>query len=223
MTAPRGEDAKRKPFSGEIIFRRTAIPRGAAPLDWRDLGEQHYFISGPHWKLVDESGATTALYDPETHLIHYFKPETKIVDASTSDSPARFELLPETRVILGRKCKGVRWTTSESTTTGFYDPDLFVDAALYSTHHYGNWAETLALTHGALMLWSKVEVSRGDIVSEPVSIVLRDFDASFWAVPKTAISKTSSTTLGGLVSFSPAPARTTSQAATAISSNARPR
>jgi len=39
----------RAPFSGEIVYRVTAIARdsGAA----RDLGELHYFISGPHWTL----------------------------------------------------------------------------------------------------------------------------------------------------------------------------
>jgi len=148
------------------------------------LGELHYFISGPHWKHVDEAGVTTALYEPETGLIHYFKPRVRVVRASISDGPAQYEALSETRVVLGRKCKGVRWTTGERTITGFYDPELFVDRAPYVNHHFGNWSETLAFTGGALILWSDMEFVQGDvIISEPISIRERQFDASFWSLP----------------------------------------
>jgi len=44
----------RAPFSGEIVYRMTAIARSSGAA--RDLGELHYFISGPHWKHVDEQG-----------------------------------------------------------------------------------------------------------------------------------------------------------------------
>ena len=49
-------------FSGEIVYRQTAVPRseGGEPVD---LGDLHYFISGPHWKHVDANGQTMALYD----------------------------------------------------------------------------------------------------------------------------------------------------------------
>jgi len=38
-------------------------------------------------------------------------------------------------------------------------PDLFVDPKPYENHHFGHWAETLAFTHGALILWSKMELA----------------------------------------------------------------
>jgi hypothetical protein len=171
------------PFSGEIVFRLTAVSTGASR-DTKDLGELHYFISGAHWKHVDASGDVAVLYDPESHLIHYFKPQAKTVDASLSDGPASFEALPDTRVVLGRTCKGVRWTTRDRKITAFYDPALFVDPAPFVNHHYGHWAETLAATSGALILWSDMELPQGNIISEPVSIQSREFEDSFWRVPE---------------------------------------
>jgi len=150
----------------------------------RDLGKLHYFISGPHWKHVDDDGATIALYDPETQLIHYYKPEPKVVDASVAEGPVSFEALPGAKVVLGRTCKGFRSTSSQRVVTGYYDPDLFVDSSVYSSHHFGSWAETLAFTSGGLVLWSKMELAGGDIISEPLSIQSRELDAAFWAVPK---------------------------------------
>jgi hypothetical protein len=58
--APRSSTSERKPLSGEIAYRMTA----KAPLATKDLGELHYFVSGAHWKHVDQDGATPALYDP---------------------------------------------------------------------------------------------------------------------------------------------------------------
>ncbi len=175
-------DNQRSPFSGEIVFRMTAVARNSG--DARELGELHYFISGAHWKHVDEHGDTRALYDPETQLVHYYKPESKIVDARAAEDPVSFEALPQTRVVLGRVCKAFRSTARERTIIGFYDPELFVDPAPYANHHLGHWAETMAFTHGALVLWSKMEFAAGDIVSDPIRIEPREFDASFWAVPE---------------------------------------
>jgi hypothetical protein len=171
----------RKPFSGEIIYHLTAVAAGTS--ETRDLGELHYFISGAHWKHVDASGKTTAQYDPDRHLIYYFKSQVETVDASISDRPAKFEALAETRVVLGRKCKGLRWTTADRSITGFYDPELFVDPAQFANHHFGNWIETLTATNGALILWSDMQLPQGDIISDPVSVQPREFDASFWLVP----------------------------------------
>jgi len=178
--APRSSTFEHKPFSGEIVYRMTA----KAPLATKDLGELHYFISGAHWKHVDQDGATRAIYDPDTHLIHYFKPEAKVVDASRSDGSATFVTLSDTRVVLGRTCKGIQWTTSDRKVTGYYDPELFVDPAPFTNHHFGHWAETLAQTGGALILWSDMEFAQGDIISDPISIRAREFDASFWALPQ---------------------------------------
>lgn len=171
-----------KPFSGEIVFRLTAISPGAS-LEGGDLGELHYFISGAHWKHVDSNGVTTALYDPDKGLVYHFKPQPKTVDARVSNGPATFEALPETRMVLGRKCKGLRWTTPDRKITGFYDPNLFVDRSLYADHHYGHWAETLEFTGGALILWSQMDLPQGTIISEPIAIEPREFDAAFWRPP----------------------------------------
>ena len=182
---------ERKPFSGEIVFHLTAVSAEASG-STKDLGQLHYFISGAHWKHVDASGETAVLYDPESRLIHYFKPQLKTVDASHSDGPIKFETLPGIRVVLGRTCKGVRWTTNDRKVTAFYDPDLFVDPAPFAHHHYGHWAETLAVTHGALILWSDMQLPQGDIISEPISIQSREFDPSFWQVPNVPSSDVSS-------------------------------
>ena len=144
------------------------------------------FISGAHWKHVDEHGETLALYDPETQLIHYYKPEAKVVDARQSAGAVSFESLPQTKVVLGRACNSFVSTSATRTVAGFYDPDLFVEPRLYANHHFGHWAETIAFTHGALILWSKMEIAGGDIISDPISIEARELDASLWAVPEVA-------------------------------------
>lgn len=172
----------RRPFSGEIVYRRTAVPNGSSDAP-RDLGEFHYFISGSHWKHVDASGDTTALYDPERNLVHYFKPERKTVDAAQAATPDVFELLNETKLVLGRACKGVRQISADRRYTIFYDPSLFVDPHQYPNHHLGSWTELLAVTGGGLSLFSKTETDRGDLVSEAVRIEARSFDDSFWHIP----------------------------------------
>ncbi len=177
---PPAQAPARTPFSGEIVYRLTLLPRDNASAD-RDLGELHYFISGTHWKHVDAKGVTLALYDPDTHLVHYF-PQGKVVDATLPDGDVTFESLPEVKVVLGRACKAIVSKTSKDTTTTFYDPALFVDPRPFANHHWGHWAETLAMTGGALSLWSKRESDVGDMIFEAQSIQPRTFPPSFWSL-----------------------------------------
>ena len=172
----------RRPFSGEIVYRQTAVPKGS-PVAPRDLGEFHYFISGSHWKHVDASGDTTALYDPERNVVHYFKPERKMVDAGLAASPDVFEVLNETKLVLGRACQGVRQISAGRRYTIFFDPSLFVDPHQYPNHHLGSWTELLAVTGGGLSLFSRTETDRGDLISEAVRIEPRSFVDSFWRIP----------------------------------------
>jgi hypothetical protein len=170
------------PFSGEIVYARSVVSKttGIPP---QSLGELHYFISGPHWKHVDERGKITALYDPITNVVHYFKPDRKGVDARQPDGPVTFEPLPATKVVLGRTCVGMRQVSAQAPFVEFYDPELYVDPKDYAAHHHGHWAEILAVTHGGLPLWDAVERDGYSLVSEAVRIVPRTFDASFWAIP----------------------------------------
>ncbi len=172
----------RTPFSGEIVYQRTIVSR-TSELPFKALGRFHYFISGAHWKHMDEAGDLSALYDPDANVIHYFKPNRKDVDARQSDGPVRFEPLPETRVILGRTCRGIRQVSAQSTITEFYDPDLFVDPQDYANHHSGHWAEFLRAKQGGLPLWDAMEGDGYSVVSEAVRIVPRTFAPSFWALP----------------------------------------
>ena len=170
----------REPFSGEIVYRMTLFPRDnpSAP---RELGEMHYFISGRHWKDVDAKGHTIALYDPDTHLVHYFE-QGKVIDVTRPEDSATFDAPSEVKVVLGRRCKAVRWKSAHSTSTAFYDPALFADPRLFANHHHGHWAETLAFTGGGISLWSKQENEWGDIVMEAQSVEPRTFPPSFWSV-----------------------------------------
>ena len=173
------------PFSGEIVYIRTAVPN-APEIPPKTLGEYHYFISGPHWKHVDETGDVTVLYDPTTNVVHYLKPVRKDVDASVSDGPATFEPVSETKTVLGRTCRGIRQVSAQATFLEFYDPDLYVDPKEYANHHHGNWAEFLAAKHGGLPLWDAVERDGYSLVSEAIRIVPRTFEPSFWAMPSDA-------------------------------------
>ena len=169
-------------FSGEIVYRRTAVPRSkqASPFG---LGDFHYFISGAHWKHVDANGRTTALYDPATNFIHYYGSQHRKVDASQVVDTARFELLAETKVVLGRTCKAFRQVSGAESFIAFYDPNLAVDPGLYENHRLGHWNELLAFTGGGLALWTKTDSPEGDIISEAIAIRPMSFDASFWAIP----------------------------------------
>jgi hypothetical protein len=169
-------------FTGEIIYRQTAIPKDGPPVE---LEEMHYFISGAHWKYVDASGRTTALYDPEENVIQYYQPEGKTIDASQPDGEAKFEKLAETKVVLNRHCKAFSQTSESSKTLVFYDPNLMVDPKLFGQHRFGHWNEFLEVTGGGLSLWSKTETSRGDLISEAVLIRPRSFEPSFWERPQS--------------------------------------
>jgi hypothetical protein len=175
------------PFSGEIVYLRTAVPN-ASEIPPKTLGEYHYFVSGPHWKHVDEAGDVTALYDPTTNIVHYLKPDRKDVDASVSDGPATFEPVSETKTVLGRTCHGIRQVSARATFLEFYDPALYVDPKEYANHHHGNWAEFLAAKQGGLPLWDAVEREGYSLVSEAIRIVPRTFEPSFWAMPPDAAS-----------------------------------
>jgi hypothetical protein len=170
------------PFSGEIVYLRTAVPN-VSEIPPKILGEYHYFISGPHWKHVDEAGDVAVLYDPTTNVVHYFKPHRNDVDASVSDGPATFEPVSETKTVLGRTCRGIRQVSAQATFLEFYDPALYVDPKEYANHHHGHWAEFLAVKHGGLPLWDAVERDGYVLVSEAIRIVPRTFEPSFWAMP----------------------------------------
>lgn len=176
------EAKKSAPFSGEIVYARQMVP-DAPGVPSKPLGEFHYFISGPHYKHVDEQGDVSALYDPTANVLHYFKPTRRELDARQPNGEATIELLPEVKVILGHTCRGIRQVTRDTTFVVFFDPEIYVDPKDYADHHYGHWAEFLAATHGGLALWSSVHHGSYSQVSEAVRIVPRTFDASFWAVP----------------------------------------
>lgn len=176
------EAPRTAPFSGEIVYRRSAMPNGAdaKAIPMLDL---HYFVSGQHWKQVDGAGDLVSVYDPDANVVHYFKPERSSVDASVSEGSATFEHLTETKRVLGRGCKGIRQTSERATFVAFYDPALFVDPKLYARHKLGNWDEFLVQTAGGLALFSSVELPEGDIVSEAIRIESQSFEPAFWSLP----------------------------------------
>ncbi len=185
LSSQRPKEQARTPFSGEIVYRQTAFGNGSFS-EARDLGNLHYFISGRHWKHVDEGGDTVALYDPDANVVHYFKPERKTVNAAQSDGPATFESLPDTTVVLGRTCKAYRETLDGMNLVVFYDPALFVDPKPYTQHKFRHWGESLAFSGGGLSLASRTELPKGTIVSEAISIEARTFEPSFWSVSNNA-------------------------------------
>lgn len=170
------------PFSGEIVYRQTAVP-DAASSEARDLGELHYFIDGANWKHVDGHGDTIVLYEPSPNLVHYFKPQRKTVDASHAEQPAKFEHLDEVKIVLGHDYKAIRQTSGDVTFTVYYDPEVFVDPALYEKHKLGHWGELLAQTNGALTLASTTAMPGGTIIGEAISIVPKTLDAQTWVIP----------------------------------------
>lgn len=191
-SAPPTAPEAKHPFSGEIVYRQTAFHLGLSVLA-RDLGNLHYFVSGRNWKHVDDRGEMTALYEPESHLIHYFKPERRTVSASESKGPVTFVALRGKKNILGRECSSFRMTTKDDTTVICSDPTLYVDPKLHSEHHWGYWAETLAFSHGGLSLWSETEMTGGTFVSEAIAIRYIDFEPGFWAVPVDVTGQTDAT------------------------------
>lgn len=164
-------------FSGEIVFRQTFV--ASSDGHERRMDDVHYFISGAHWKHVNANGNTTALYDPETRLVHYFNGKSS-VDTRIQSDVSRFEHLDATKVILGRSCRGIRRISGQTSSTTFYDPTLTVDPSLYSEHHFGGWAEYLVATGGALFLWQAYERPDGVLVWEAIRIAERSFDSEFW-------------------------------------------
>jgi hypothetical protein len=173
------EQLSDKFFSGEIVYRQEAVQDGTG--NRVPLPDFHYFISGPHWKHV-VAGQVTALFDPSTNVIRYFDPPS-VVNASTSQGPVRFEHLDETRIILGRTCRGIRLISDQGSFLEFYDPELRVDPQPFVNHHVGYWAESLKEKSGALALWTDVAKPGFSIVSEAIRIEHRSFDPAFWNAP----------------------------------------
>jgi hypothetical protein len=178
----------RQPFSGEVVYKQTAVPLALSAFA-TDIGNLHYFVSGRHWKHVDGKGELTALYDPDAHVIHYFKPERRIVNASQSMGEATFVAGRQKKTILGRECLSYRMTSGGRSIVSFYDPTLYIDPESHTEHHWGHWAESLAFSDGGISLWSEVETEWGYVVSEAIEIRYMEFDAGFWAVPAEAQSE----------------------------------
>lgn len=167
------------PFSGEIVYEFSVFDTTGPE---RLLGryELHYFISDNRWKHTDRDGRLVAQYEPSTRQIHFLVPSSRSFPASQADASYEFAHASDTRSILGYECKSVRRLSDTETALEFYTPNLRINPAPFSDHHFKGWAGFLKFTDGAISLDSEITLPGRRISVKTLRIERKTFDDSFW-------------------------------------------
>jgi len=164
-------------FTGKIIYDYTFLN----PKTGQDITEvmsaqmgaqQHYFINEHSYKSYDENGTFGQLYNSETNT-YYFAQGTQImkIDASKAfDEVIEVTHIEGTENILGYPCRMLLIKTKNSETKYWYSPQIKVDEKVFGNHKFGEWADYLAASNGALPMKYVVKNENYTWISTATSI-----------------------------------------------------
>jgi hypothetical protein len=175
-------------FTGKIIYDYTFLnPKTGLDITEsmsKQMGaQQHYFINEHSYKSYDEKGEFGQLYNSETNT-YYFTQGTQIMqlDASKSfDEVIEITHLDGSENILGHECKMLIVKSKNSETKYWYSPQIKIDVEVFGDHKFGEWADYLEASKGALPLKYIVKNENYTWISaastiEPMFLTDDDFD-----------------------------------------------
>ena len=148
-----------------------------------DIGQtmgmkQHYFIQEGNYVGINENGTLVQLYNANTNTYYLqMGGQVKSIPGNT-EFPQQLEIQEsDSRInILDYECRSLILITEQGKTTYYFNSQFSVDPKKFGDHRFGNWAQYLVRSQGAIPLKFITEMSGFTQISEAEMIDEQEVD-----------------------------------------------